>query len=427
MNKTKNILIIYPHWPPANLAGVHRPRLLANFLEEFGWHPVILTIHPKYYEGIPDPDFIRTVNPKVEVHFVKAFPLHKKFRIIGDISLRGFFQLYFGASRYIRKEKPNFILIPIPNYYTAILGRLLFMRFGIPYGIDYIDPWSDGLPGADKIMSRAWFSNRLANVLEPFSLKKAAFVTGVSTAYYKYIFDRKWVKNSLPNVGMPYGFDPADHLIKLEKLHYPWSDIPAGRPFIYAGAFLPKSHLFIDRLFKAISEKIKRNLWNSDNHLFFLGTGEYSGKTIADYAKEYDISLYVHEIRSRFPFLHVLNFLSASSAVMVIGSTEEHYTASKVFQALLSGRPVFAIMHQKSDAASMLVKINASNYLVEYIDQMSIQSLDEAIESKMIFFSEKKQEWNPELNFLDSWSARESARSLAGLLDQMAKPAAESV
>ena len=86
MSNLKKILIIYPHWPPANLAGVHRPRLLANFLEEFGWHPIILTILPKYYEGVPDPDFVRTVKPNIEVHYVKAIPLFKKFRITSDKS-----------------------------------------------------------------------------------------------------------------------------------------------------------------------------------------------------------------------------------------------------------------------------------------------------------------------------------------------------
>ena len=46
----KKILIIYPHFPPSNLAGVHRPRLFANHLKSFGWEPVILTVHEKYYE-----------------------------------------------------------------------------------------------------------------------------------------------------------------------------------------------------------------------------------------------------------------------------------------------------------------------------------------------------------------------------------------
>lgn len=30
----KTVLIIYPHWVPANLAGVQRPRLIVNYLKK---------------------------------------------------------------------------------------------------------------------------------------------------------------------------------------------------------------------------------------------------------------------------------------------------------------------------------------------------------------------------------------------------------
>jgi hypothetical protein len=46
----KKILIIAPHYPPSNLAAVHRSRLFAQHLPAFGWEPVILTVHEDYYE-----------------------------------------------------------------------------------------------------------------------------------------------------------------------------------------------------------------------------------------------------------------------------------------------------------------------------------------------------------------------------------------
>ena len=36
----KTVLIIYPHWPPSNLVGVHRVRLIANHLHAQDWHPL---------------------------------------------------------------------------------------------------------------------------------------------------------------------------------------------------------------------------------------------------------------------------------------------------------------------------------------------------------------------------------------------------
>ncbi|MCX6239089.1 MAG: hypothetical protein NTY07_16265 [Bacteroidia bacterium] len=413
----KKLLIIYPHWPPSNLAGVHRPRLLSNFLEEFGWKPILLTVDSRYYEEKPDYDFIKTVNPLTEVHYVRAFPLFKKFRFFGDISLRGFFQLYKGAFKLIKGHQIDYIYIPIPAYYTAILGRLMYFRFKIPYGIDYIDPWWGGFPGSEKKFSKAWFSNMFASVLEPFSLKKASLITGVNKSYYQYVFDKKWVPENIANVGMPYGFDPSDHEIKLSIMEYPWGNIPNCKPLIYAGAFLPKSHLFIKILFKQIAQKISTGKWDDHVHLFFIGTGMNNEKSIAQYSIDYGIDFYVHEIGERFPFLQVLDFLSASFGVMIIGSTEKHYTASKTFQSLLSKKPVFAILHHESSACEVLKECDADSYLVEFNENGLEEELCNNIILKFNDFIAENRYWEPKLLGIEKYSARESAKILANALD----------
>jgi hypothetical protein len=47
MNK---ILIIYPHFPPSNLAAVNRSRFFAQQLSSFVWELIILTVHEDFYE-----------------------------------------------------------------------------------------------------------------------------------------------------------------------------------------------------------------------------------------------------------------------------------------------------------------------------------------------------------------------------------------
>src|ERR1019366_4670600 len=133
----KNLLIIYPHWPPSNLAGVHRPRLIANYIHEFGWQPIVLTVKSEFYEEEPDTDIAKTVSPLIKVIYVNAFKPLKRFRFFGDIGLRSFYQLYKGALKILNTSKIDFIWIPIPSFYVAVLGRLIHTKTGIPYGIDY--------------------------------------------------------------------------------------------------------------------------------------------------------------------------------------------------------------------------------------------------------------------------------------------------
>ena len=103
----KKILIIYPHFPPSNLAGVHRPRLFANHLPEFGWEPVILTVHEKYSEEEPDHNLGKLLPLNLRIEKVAAFKITKP-RLIGDIGIRGFWQLYKKALRLLQNKSFDF-------------------------------------------------------------------------------------------------------------------------------------------------------------------------------------------------------------------------------------------------------------------------------------------------------------------------------
>lgn len=453
----KTLMIIYPHWHPVNLAGVHRPRLISNFLKDLGWQPIVLTVEEAYFEEKPDPDFIKTFAEDIELVRVKAYKVTRP-RIIGDIGLRAFPFLYKKALEIIRSRNIDFIWIPIPSFYTALLGRLLYRKTKVPYGIDYIDPWVRDISGR-----RDWrhiLSNALARFLEPIAIKKASLITGVAEEYYlpalrrnfktfHLLEDIKVTNYELRNTNceisatshepraisyelrttsyelraplhtaFPYGFDPHDHSIVLENITYPWKDIPDCQPWLYAGAFLPNSRYFVDQLFACIAQMRQKNKWNGNIHLYFLGTGAYPGKSIADYAKDYQLEDIVHERRERFPFLQVLNFLSAASGVMVIGSTEKHYTASKVFQSVLSKRPVFAIFHRESSAYELLHKVHAADYCVGWDEGLSEAGFKEALEEKLLAFVTQKATWSPDLALLtQDYSAHNGAQKLVEAME----------
>jgi hypothetical protein len=412
----KNILIIYPHWPPSNLAGVHRPRLIANYLHELGWHPIILTVSPDFYEETPDTEIEKTVIGSVEVIYTKAFQVTKP-RVIGDIGLRAFPYLYKAALDLIRTRGVDFIWIPIPSFYTSLLGRLLYEITAVPYGIDYIDPWVRDIHNRRDLRSN--LSLQVAKWLEPIAVKKASLLSGVSEAYYSLVIERNFKNKPIAQVGMPYGFDPRDHKIILENLELPWDGVKDCQPLVYAGAFLPNAHLFIKTLFRVIKLKVEQGLWDKRKQLYFIGTGNYAGTTIADYAGANGIADYVHESRKRFPYLHVLNFLSRAYAVMAIGSTEQHYTASKIFQTLLSKRPVFAMFHRESSAVTILQECNAATFLTEYSPEATITALGSKVEEKLDLLLFGNVEWQPDLSKLEKYSAKASAKALADKLNEL--------
>lgn len=410
----RNLLIIYPHWVPANLAGVQRPRLIGNYLMELGWKPLLLTVESQYYEEPIDYLMERTVSPDIEVIYTKAYPITKP-RVIGDIGLRAFPFLKKAALQICRERCIDFIWIPIPSFYTALLGRQLHDITGIPYGIDYIDPWVRDLTNQTSL--RAKLSQIVAKTMEPYALKKAALISGVSTAYYWPVIQRNF-KTPPVNVGMPYGFDPKDHEIELEGLRYPWDEEADCKPWIYAGAFLPNSHLFIQSLFQTIATLRRVGTWDKRIRLYFVGTGPYPAKRITAYAKDFGLDDIVREIRDRFPFLHILNFLAKADRVLLIGSTEQHYTASKTFQCLLSKRPVMAMLHEKSSAVEMIRQTGADEFLMSYQDGEVAADLVEKLTPLLMKF-QKEVDWKIDLRPLEKYTAKASAIALVKAMEEV--------
>ena len=96
---------------------MHRARLFAQHLPSYGWTPVILTVHEKFYEESLDHNLVKLLPNDLRIEKVKAF---KRLGLIGDIGIRAFFQLYRKAKELIKKEKFDFLYIPIPSFYGAL-------------------------------------------------------------------------------------------------------------------------------------------------------------------------------------------------------------------------------------------------------------------------------------------------------------------
>src|SRR5258706_6000147 len=151
----RKVLIITPHFPPSNLAAVHRARLFAMHLPSFGWEPIILAVHENFYEEALDRNLEKILPKNLHIEKTNAFRV-TNLRLIGDIGLRGFFELYRRARFIIKNEKVDFLYITIPSFYVALLGRWLHASTGVKYGVDYIDPWVHEFAGSDKLFSRHW-------------------------------------------------------------------------------------------------------------------------------------------------------------------------------------------------------------------------------------------------------------------------------
>jgi hypothetical protein len=419
----KRVALFAAHFPPSNLAGVHRARLWAQHLHQFGWQPIVVTTHWRHYEESLDWELCELLDPNLEIIRTAALPT-KPVRVVGDIGVRGFAWHLAALRRLIRERRADFLHITVPSFYSALLGELAVTDRRIPFGIDYIDPWVHAWPEADRRLSKAWASMRLGNALEPRAVRRASLITGIAEAYYSGVFERNpHLHGQAVSAAMPYGNSARDFKIVARRPRKPYLFKPNDDAFhmIYAGAMLPKAYRVLDCLFAALAlMRTEHPDLFSRLRIHFVGTGKSPndprGHNILPRTAEFRLEKIISENPQRIPYMDVLSHLAQASAILVLGSTEAHYSPSKIYQSVQAKRPIFALLHEASTAIQVLKSSNAGVAI-----PLTETALPEPryLASRLAAFMRNPQYDSSHVHWskFEAYSARESTRKLALALD----------
>ncbi len=420
----KRLALVTGHFPPSNLVGAHRARLWSRYLPEFGWEPIVVTGDPSRSEERPDPVLGLLLAPGLRVIRVPTLPT-RPIRLVGDIGVRAFWGCYRVLGDLAARREIDFVLVTIPSNFLAPVGRLIHRRYGVPFGIDYQDPWVNRWPGVEVPLSRAWASHRLSKILEPFAVRGAALVTGMAPGYVKGMLERNpAVADSAVVAYMPMGIAPEDYDLVRTLDRPPFLFEPGDGCFhmIYAGALLPAGVVVLDAFFAGMRElKGRAPAVASRLKVHFVGTGRSPddpiGHQVMPRARAAGVDDMVDEHPRRIGYIDTLNHLEHSDAVLVLGSTEPHYTPSKVFQAMLSRRPVLALLHEASSAVDIVRKAHAGAVLTLTADRLPAPS-DVAAAIEAVVAGPPYEPAVVDAATFEEWSARTSSRALAEALDR---------
>ena len=437
----RKVLMISPHFPPDNSAGAHRVRLLAPHLPAHGWDPTVVTVDPRDYETRLDPGLAALVPDSVRVVRCRAWSPRWTRRFgVGDLGLRALTGLHGACSGLLRRERFDALFITIYPTYPALLGPVLKRRFSMPFVLDYQDPWvgawgqtvgggADGRPDVRSRLSRA-----LATKLEPPVVGAADAITAVSELTYEQVRLRYPGIRTTPCTAIPLGGEPAD---------FEWvRRCPRPNPYFnpkdgafhacYVGTLWPLGVETFRAVLRAVALlRDRRPDLYGVLRLHFFGT---SSQTRADVpprvlplAREVGVADRVTEVASRIDYLDALTVQTQASALLLMGSSEPHYTASKLYPALLSERPLLAAYHEASSVVEVLRQLGPSPAirLVTYGDTEPAGSRVEAIFAALVaLFAAPAADPAPErVTTLEAYSARALAGKLARVLTQLSERA----
>jgi len=350
---------------------MQRVRMSLPYFKNLGWHAEVVIVDQAESDMFKDELLSFSIPNEIKIHQVSALP--KKYTAkfgLGSLALRSMWFYYKYVNNLLKKEKFDLIYFSTTQFPITILGAFWKKKFGIPYVIDMQDPWHttyyQNKPKQER-PPKYWFSYRLNKWLEPLAMKQVDGIISVSADYVSTLQNRYPRLKNIPFKVITFGAFDIDFNIaaqQKDKLKLMFEKETATFNLVYVGRGGHDMKKAIETLFSAFKlGLIKNPLLFNKVKFHFIGTS-YAPKgfgkaTILPIAKEMEVANHVNEVTDRIGFYESMANLSAADGLIILGSEQAAYTASKLYPYILAKKQLLAIFHPFSSVSKILKDCNA--------------------------------------------------------------------
>lgn len=400
------------------------------YFPQNGWQADILTVNADYVEGVRDPLLSQTLPTDVQATVTNAIPVQYTRRLgFGSLALRALPFLLRAGSRLLHTRQYKLVFFSTTMFPVMALGPYWRSKFGMPYVLDFQDPWlsdyyqnkiNQNPPGG---RFKYGFSQFLAKYLEPYTLKRASHVITVSPSYPSMLQHRyPWLQDDQFTV-IPFAAAENDfaQLPSLKVQHKFFAPGDGKRHWVYIGRGGNDMAFALRGFFSALhrARLTEPEKWHNLK-LHFIGTdyapGDMAQKTVEPIAVECGVGDMVLEHPHRIPYFEMLQCLMDADALIVPGSDDPGYTASKIYPYILAKRPLLAIFHEKSSIIEVLNTTGSGTLVTFKTGENSSRLADDITEKwfKKYPSAIPTTNWNA----FEPYSARNMTRRLCASFDK---------
>ncbi len=368
----KRVLVVSPHFPPVSTADMHRVRMLLPFLGRNGWQAEVLAVSPDQVLAPRDPWLLGGLPPEVRVHRVDALSSgFARVPGLGTLGLRALPALSRAGDAILAAGQFDLVYFSTTVFEVHVLGPRWKRRFGVPFVMDYQDAWvsdyyqnNTGIPVPGGRLKYA-VVRALHRWMEPRVLAECSGITSVSPEYPRQLERHYPSMPPLPVLvqgfpGAPRDFerslpDPADDA--------PYDPADGYMHWVYVGRGGSDMAKALSAIFLALRDHASDDL-RQRLKLHFIGTSYAAAgtgkQTIAPVAAQFGLEHMVEESPDRIDYARALWCLRNAHALIVPGSDDPAYTASKIYPYLLAGRPMLAVFHASSTVADLIAEVGGA-------------------------------------------------------------------
>lgn len=372
---------------------MHRVRQSLPFFKELGWEAEVIAVDPKYVEAYSlDYLLLQTIPDYIKVHHVKAWEAVKTRKFgLGSLSMRSWFQYKKKGNELLRTGKFDLVYFSTTAFHVMALGPYWKRRFKVPFILDIQDPWRNDFyldkPKSEK-PPKYFISYNIDKYLERKTIPKANGIISVSQGYVDILLRRYTGLKTGQFKVIPFGGSRID----FEIMH---NNIQRFNPsgfrkdkinIVYIGRGGHDLGFAINILFSAFTQGLKQNPAIFEKlHFWFLGTSYappgLGTKTIFPLAAKYGIEEYVTESTERVSYFETLFLLEQANILIMPGSVDKSYTASKLYPYILAKRPMLGIFYYKSSVvevfnrtkAGEIICFNEIDSVEKYTDECNVK------------------------------------------------------
>jgi glycosyltransferase involved in cell wall biosynthesis len=398
--RERTVLIVVSSYRPAMLADMQRARMLAWELPKLGWRVEVLTPQAREIrQDVIEPDPNGFFPADTPIHEIGSFA-RKLFEAGGSRSpmLRTLWPMRRLGSKLLRTSEFDLVYFSTTTFSYCSLGPLWKRQYGIPYVLDFHDPWVK--ENEQRTVPQNWRNRliaRLAARWERLAILNASGVIAVSPRYIDLLRQRYETRKPAclapgRNVVIPFGALARDleEVRKSARLDVVEEQAQITINYVGAGGpIMARSFSLICRAFATLRAK-KHPLIDQVRICLFgttYGWKDGDPKFLEELAQKAGVGDLIAERPERVSYRRSLELLLESNGALILGVDDSGYMPSKLFTYGLSGKPLLASLYRESPGFSKFQEIRSLGHALWFDDNKEM-SISEASDTMSRFIEE---------------------------------------